>query len=59
MKFFSKGERLEASCSIALLEGAQNNGELILTNSTDHEQETIANMRKDRNEARQKQDRAR
>ena len=42
-----------------MLEGAQSNGDLILTISIDHEQETIANMRKERNEARREQDRGR
>ena len=48
---FSKGERLEAACSIALLRDAPCNGELILTTPTDRPHETTANMRKDRNEA--------
>ena len=54
MAFFSKGEELEAACSrdLALLQGALSNGELTLTTPTDRQHETVANMRKDRNQAR-------
>ncbi|KAM0926834.1 hypothetical protein ACQ4PT_003023 [Festuca glaucescens] len=55
------GEGLQAASSrdLALLKGAPRNGELTLTTPTDHQQETVANMRKDRNQARRERDRAR
>lgn len=52
---------LEAACfcNLALLQGGPSNGELTLTNPTDRQHETVANMRKDRNQARRERDRAR
>jgi hypothetical protein len=59
--FFSKGERLEAACSrdLALLQGEPSNGELTLTTPADRQHKTIANMIKDKNQARRERDRAR
>jgi hypothetical protein len=61
MTFLSKGEGLQAACShdLAQLKGAPRNGELTLTTPTDRQLETVANMRKDQNEARRECDRAR
>jgi hypothetical protein len=61
MSFFSKGKVLEVACycDLALTQGAPRNGELNLTTPTDHQAETVANKRKDRNQARRERDRAR
>ncbi|CAM0905808.1 unnamed protein product [Alopecurus aequalis] len=54
----SNGDRVEAACSLAMLQTAPSNGELILTTLTIGQHETITNMRKDRNQIRRERDRA-